>query len=680
MSGINFTKFSLLVVSASVAFLLAEYHYKKSHYYDEKLYDLQLHYEDKYRTFLTLTPSKSASDPSSLQTRLQLCEPILRSMEENLDADYTLVFRADRLKDEPNTARFDLFPYNKGYLTPKSLLGSAIFADTADGRMRYAIEKRMESGDSFALHRVDSLFESSVFLFSSLRDPQNIHQGYIVSKRIEGTINLIIIEQLLKFLSVVGALGVLWIFYRRHLRSALLLDQYKTFVDKTTLLSKTDTHGRITYVNEAFESLSGYRADELIGKPHSIVRHPDMPAEAFKELWETIQNGSMWQGKIKNRKKEGSSYTVAAAVFPIKNEQGKIIEYIAIRHDITELEALKELLEKDLLDSSQSLKEKMSLLAQYERAIEHSASYTRTDPKGVITYLNKTCEHLTGYTREELIGKTHKPLRDPSTPSSFYRELWESIQHKKIWKGIIKNRTKEGDCLFLDTLIVPIVDHNDAIVEYMGIQYDVTELLLLQQDIVDTQREVIYKMGEIGETRSKETGNHVKRVAEYSRLLALKAGLDAEEAALIHSASPMHDIGKVGIPDSILNKEGGLDDREWEVMRSHCDIGHKILKKSDRPILKTAAIIAYQHHERYDGTGYPQRLSGEAIHIYGRITAIADVFDALGSDRVYKKAWEIDAIIDYFKHESGKQFDPVLTDIFIQNIPEFLRIRDQFVD
>jgi len=202
----------------------------------------------------------------------------------------------------------------------------------------------------------------------------------------------------------------------------------------------------------------------------------------------------------------------------------------------------------------------------------------------------------------------------------------------------------------------------------------------LTQEIEETQKEVIFTMGSIGETRSKETGNHVKRVAEYSKILAKYLGLSEEEAELLKQASPMHDIGKVGIPDNILNKPSKLEAEEWKIMQTHSELGYEMLKYSQRPILKAAAIVAIEHHEKYDGTGYPKGLKGESIHIYGRITAVADVFDALGSDRCYKKAWDDEKIFKLFKEEKGKHFDPRLVDIFFNNLSEFLDVRDRLVD
>ena len=209
---------------------------------------------------------------------------------------------------------------------------------------------------------------------------------------------------------------------------------------------------------------------------------------------------------------------------------------------------------------------------------------------------------------------------------------------------------------------------------------DVTEVLELSDAIEETQREVIYAMGEIGETRSKETGNHVKRVAMYSKELALLYGLSLEEAEKLQMASPMHDIGKVGIPDAILNAPRKLEHDEWKVMQTHAQLGYDMLKNSSKAILQAAAIVAHEHHEKFDGSGYPRGLSGEDIHIFGRITAVADVFDALGSERVYKEAWELEKILTLFKEESGKHFDPKLIKLFLDNLNIFLNIREKFKD
>ena len=202
----------------------------------------------------------------------------------------------------------------------------------------------------------------------------------------------------------------------------------------------------------------------------------------------------------------------------------------------------------------------------------------------------------------------------------------------------------------------------------------------LSQDIQETEKEVILTMGSIGESRSQETGNHVKRVAEYSKVLALSAGLSEEDAELLKQASPMHDIGKVAIPDAILNKPDVFTAYEREIMDTHAELGYEMTKNSDKPLFKAASVVALEHHEKWDGSGYPRGLKGEEIHIYGRITAVADVFDALGSDRVYKTAWSDGKIFNFFNEQKAKHFDPTLIDLFFENLEDILSIRDKLKD
>ena len=204
--------------------------------------------------------------------------------------------------------------------------------------------------------------------------------------------------------------------------------------------------------------------------------------------------------------------------------------------------------------------------------------------------------------------------------------------------------------------------------------------MTLSQIMVDSQKEILFTLGEIIESRSRETANHIRRVSEYTFLLANQLGLSSHESICIQHASPMHDAGKIVIPDAILNKPGKLTPEEFEVMKNHAKHGFELLKGSKQEILHSAAIIAYQHHEKWNGKGYPNGLVGENIHLYGRITALADVFDALGSDRCYKKAWEMDRVLQLIHEERAQHFDPKLVDLFFEHLPEFLQIRERFPD
>jgi response regulator RpfG family c-di-GMP phosphodiesterase len=203
------------------------------------------------------------------------------------------------------------------------------------------------------------------------------------------------------------------------------------------------------------------------------------------------------------------------------------------------------------------------------------------------------------------------------------------------------------------------------------LKYSRAETHAKELEIIATQREVIHTLGEVVESRSHETGNHVDRVANGAALLASLAGLPAEKCDLLRMAAPMHDVGKIGIPDAILNKPGKLTDKEYEVMKTHAALGHQILSQSDRPILRTAAIVAHEHHERWDGNGYPRRLAGEEIHLFGRIVAIIDVFDALSSDRCYRPAMPLAETLAILMAGRGSHFDPRLLDLFFKHLDQF---------
>jgi len=327
---------------------------------------------------------------------------------------------------------------------------------------------------------------------------------------------------------------------------------------------------------------------------------------------------------------------------------------------------------------SRSVEKNIRLLDEYKHAVDRSSIVSKTTPQGVITYVNDQFCEISGYTREELLGKPHNIVRHPDMPKEAFKEMWGMILNKKPWHGVVKNQTKNGLHYWVNVTINPILDPNGNIEEFIAIRNDITEAIHLHEELERTQEDMIVRIGEIGETRSLETGYHVRRVAEYSRILAVAYGLSPEEIRYLSSASPMHDIGKIGIPDNILNKPGSLNEDEWAIMSTHSEIGYHFFESSESPILKAAAIIAYEHHEKWDGSGYPRRLKGEEIHIYGRITALADVFDALGSDRCYKKAWSNEKIFDLFHQERGKHFDPTLIDLFFEHIDEFTAVQSHY--
>ncbi|MDO6685899.1 MULTISPECIES: HD-GYP domain-containing protein [unclassified Agarivorans] len=201
-----------------------------------------------------------------------------------------------------------------------------------------------------------------------------------------------------------------------------------------------------------------------------------------------------------------------------------------------------------------------------------------------------------------------------------------------------------------------------------------------QTDVINTTRlQIIQRLGRAAEYKDNETGLHVIRMSHYSKILGIAAGMSEPDADVLMNAAPMHDIGKIGIPDSVLQKPGKLDADEWDIMQSHAVIGGEILGEGDSSeLLDLAKTVALTHHEKWDGSGYPNGLAGEDIPIVGRIVAIADVFDALTSQRPYKQAWPVEKAVDLLKSEAGTHFDPTLVPLFIAALPEILEIKAKF--
>jgi putative two-component system response regulator len=200
------------------------------------------------------------------------------------------------------------------------------------------------------------------------------------------------------------------------------------------------------------------------------------------------------------------------------------------------------------------------------------------------------------------------------------------------------------------------------------------------QALENAKLEMIYRLGRAAEYRDNETGNHVKRVSLIAELIAKQIGQDLSYCHLIKIASPMHDIGKIGVSDTILLKPGKLTDEEFSLMQDHVKIGAEILSNSDSPLLELAYEIALTHHEKFNGKGYPHGLAGEAIPLSGRIVAVADVFDALTSTRPYKQAWPIEKAVSLIQSEKGQHFDPKIVDAFLAVLPEISVIASQYHD
>ncbi|ACS81362.1 response regulator [Maridesulfovibrio salexigens] len=282
-------------------------------------------------------------------------------------------------------------------------------------------------------------------------------------------------------------------------------------------------------------------------------------------------------------------------------------------------------------------------------------------------------------------GKYGEDNSDPQISEKILMLLNEAVKSKKSsfvgedFIGYFPTQSDKHHVIYLENCrnqnIEEINDLLTVFTNNVGIALDNA---YLNEEIQKTQTEVIYRLGEVIETRSKETAYHVERVAEYSYIIGIASGMSEIDAKRLKQASPMHDIGKVGISDSILLKPDKLTAEEFEIMKTHTTIGYKLFKSSERKLLKVAANIAHTHHEHWDGNGYPRGIKGEEIPIEGRITNIVDVFDALCSERIYKKAWSAEDALQFLIKEKGKTFDPKLVDIFEEQFDNILKVKEKY--
>lgn len=287
-------------------------------------------------------------------------------------------------------------------------------------------------------------------------------------------------------------------------------------------------------------------------------------------------------------------------------------------------------------------------------------------------------------------GQDGRPMADALSPAlvSALREAAakpDGLCANGVYSACLESRTGDRALLGIEARD-PMAPVNPDLLGLFGRTLAVAfENLTLRRNIEETRRDIVLMLLETMERRSHHVGHHVRRVGEYARLLGRAVGLGVDEADDLALAASMHDIGKIAIPDAILNKPGPLDEEEWAIVRTHSRIGHDILTSSRRPEMKRAALnraatVALVHHERWDGQGYPQGLSGDAIPLDGRIVALADAFDALLNDRPYQSAWPLDRVLEHLRDSRGTAFDPALVDLFFANLDAVEAIRARFRD
>jgi len=323
----------------------------------------------------------------------------------------------------------------------------------------------------------------------------------------------------------------------------------------------------------------------------------------------------------------------------------------------------------------------MDYLTQLVRLCTCNVTYTLSS---LGLYCNPTIFHLIETTEKfSHLSDVHDIDKLPDDVSILITQSIREEQHIYTDNAFVMNISSSSDSSIIIYFegFLPLTEQDIALLDLFAANaktsFDNEEL---RHEVSESQREIVYLLGEVIEHKSKETGNHIRRVAEITRVLALELGYSVKEAEKIKSASPLHDLGKIGIPDSILHKPRKLDSDEWEVMKTHVELGHDLIRHSNQDVLKYAAIISYQHHERWDGTGYPNGLKGEEIDLVGRIAALADVFDALAHDRCYKKAWPMHEVITFIEQQAGLHFDPKVVAAFKKNQQKIIEINEQYAD
>lgn len=316
--------------------------------------------------------------------------------------------------------------------------------------------------------------------------------------------------------------------------------------------------------------------------------------------------------------------------------------------------------------------EQRTLIQDPRQVIPH---YQEQRPDLILLDINMP--HLDGY---EVMAQL-KALNDPLLPpiviltaqhsKDYLLRALEAGARDFISKPFDRNELFMRVANLLDAHLAHLLLHD---------QKNVLEELVNQrtQELRASHLRMVQRLGRAAEYRDEETGGHILRMSHISELLAKAYGMDNYQCELMLHASPMHDVGKIGIPDAILKKPSRFEADEWQIMKEHAQIGAGLLDGDNSELINLAKEIALTHHEKWDGSGYPYGLKGEEIPISGRIAALADVFDALTSPRPYKKAWPVEAAVDLIKENSGQHFDPELVEIFLRELPSILAIRERF--
>jgi putative two-component system response regulator len=414
--------------------------------------------------------------------------------------------------------------------------------------------------------------------------------------------------------------------------------------------------GRVVSFNAMAARLSGYTRDEVVGRSvlDVLMDEDDMPAvlellDALEPERFPLHHETPWVDK------DGDKHLISWTTNAMLDDEARISHLVSTGVEVSSERA-----------------------AQYEAAQWRTRIDTFVDNAPAIIYwkgldgryalVNRRVEEITGRAREELLGRTPLEIFGETAARELDRSDREALgADRPLW---FEHTLAHGDDERHYLTVKFALRGPDGSIEGVGgIASDMTDRVRAEVDLELSYRETLTRLARAVEFRDNDTGEHIQRMSAICAQIAKRLDIDPTRCALIRDAAPLHDAGKIAIPDAILLKPGRLTDAERAVMETHAAIGHDLLSGSSSPLLQLAATIAHTHHERYDGTGYPRGLTGEAIPLEGRIAAVADVYEALTSDRPYRAALPEHEAVKLMRAERGSHFDPAVLDAFLETLP-----------
>jgi PAS domain S-box-containing protein len=415
----------------------------------------------------------------------------------------------------------------------------------------------------------------------------------------------------------------------------------------------------ITQWNRGAEELFGIGRTEAIGRmPDDLGLIPSGSEALREEMKRRMGSGDSWEGELELEGRNGRRFPALVNNSPTRDQRGQIIGYVAVINDLSDQHRYEDELQRQgqLLD-------------------QVGAGVIGLDADRRVTHWNKGAESLSGWTREVALGKTLPEVGLVEEADGTVEVASNALRVGDGWEGEVEMNRKDGTTFPTLSSVSPTRDSNGEHTGFVAVAVDITARKRAEEEAHTARLETLKRLSRAVETRDRETGGHIERIGEISAMLAERLGVESDVVDLIRISSPMHDVGKIGIPDEILLKPGKLTEAERAEMQRHAEYGHQMLAGSGSELLDMAALIALTHHERVDGAGYPRGLSGGQIPIEGRIVAVADVFDALTSDRVYRKAMSTGQAVEIMRDGRGTHFDPQILDLLLDDLDAFLAVK-----